>query len=69
LTVEYIYVFRSDMSPAAILGLRKKLGLSQAKFAKRIRYARITVSLWERGNLAPGPDAVKAMRNVTPAKT
>lgn len=56
------------MSPVAVRRLRRKLRLSQARFAKKIRYARITVALWETGKLKPGPDAVTAMRNVTPAK-
>jgi DNA-binding transcriptional regulator YiaG len=56
------------MSPSSIVGLRRKLGLSQAKFVKKIRYARVTVSHWECGKLKPGAAAVAAMRNVTPAK-
>lgn len=56
------------MSPSAIVGLRKKLGLSQSKFAERIRYARITVSLWEIGRLKPGPRALTRMRRVASTK-
>lgn len=56
------------MSPVAVRRLRRKLRLSQVRFAKKIGYARITVALWETGKLKPGPDAVTAMRNVTPAK-
>lgn len=50
------------MSPSHIKGVRNKLRLSQSRFAKKIRYARITLALWETGKLKPGPDAVKAIR-------
>jgi DNA-binding transcriptional regulator YiaG len=56
------------MSPRTIKRLRKKLGLSQARFAHKIGYSAITVSFWETGRMKPGPDAVVAMRNVVPAK-
>ena len=52
------------MSPSAIVGLRRKLGLSQKQLAARLKMARITVSAWERGILKPGPKAEKKLRRL-----
>ncbi len=56
------------MSPSSIVGIRKRLGLTQTAFAVRLRNARITVSLWETGKLKPGPNAVKKLKKIARAK-
>lgn len=56
------------MAPRTIKRLRKRLGLSQARFAHKIGYSAISVSFWETGRTKPEPKAITAMRNVTPAK-
>ena len=50
------------MAPRTIRSLRKKLGVTQKQFAKKIGYNKLTVSFWERGTLKPGPRAVQAMK-------
>lgn len=51
-------------SPGFITALRAALGLTQAKMAERIGVDRITISRWERGELKPGEDSIKALEKL-----
>jgi len=48
-------------SPGFITSLREALGLTQAKFGKRIGVDKMTVSRWERGTLRPSDESLAAM--------
>jgi DNA-binding transcriptional regulator YiaG len=45
-------------SPAYLAALRKALGLTQAQLGKLVGRDKLTVSRWECGTLAPGPQAL-----------
>lgn len=43
------------MDKVSIADIRKKLGLNQAQFAQLFGIHQMTISRWERGELAPTP--------------
>jgi putative transcriptional regulator len=51
--------------PAAVLKLRKKLGMSQAVFAELVGVSRILVQSWERGVREPSPLACRLLDTIT----
>jgi DNA-binding transcriptional regulator YiaG len=51
-------------SPGAIVALREALGLTQKGLGERIGVDKLTVSRWERGEVKPGPDSIKAPRRL-----
>jgi DNA-binding transcriptional regulator YiaG len=51
-------------TPGAIVTLREALGLTQKALGERIGVDKLTVSRWERGQVKPGPDSVKALRKL-----
>lgn len=51
-------------TPGAIISLREALGLTQKAFGERIGVDKITVSRWERGQVRPGGESVKALRKL-----
>jgi DNA-binding transcriptional regulator YiaG len=51
-------------TPGAIISLREALGLTQKAFGERIGVDKITVSRWERGQVRPGPESIKALRKL-----
>jgi DNA-binding XRE family transcriptional regulator len=51
-------------TPGAIISLREALGLTQKAMGERIGVDKITISRWERGQVKPGPDSIKALRKL-----
>lgn len=57
----------SEWTPSRIKQLRKKLGLSQAEFAKRMGVRQATVSDWETGKQTTSPMARRLLDRITGA--
>jgi DNA-binding transcriptional regulator YiaG len=53
------------MTPTALRQLRRRLGLSQAKFAALVGVASNTVARWERGELGMKPTTARLIQLVT----
>ena len=50
------------MNPECIIKLRKRLGMTQAKFAATIGVSFATVNRWERGHFSPSPLAMDVLK-------
>ena len=57
------------MTPSEIKDLRNRSGLSQEQFASRLRVSVSTVSKWERGEVAPGPDGQAMLKYLSHDRT
>lgn len=53
-----------EFQPARIIGLRKKLGISQAVFANALNVSPETVRAWEQGKNTPGGPALRLLEIV-----
>ena len=53
------------MTPTALRQLRRRLGLSQARFAALVGVASNTVARWERGELGMKPTTARLIQLVT----
>jgi putative transcriptional regulator len=53
------------MDKEAIRELRRKLGLSQEAFARRIGVSVLTVRRWEKGSSKPSPLAMARIEEIT----
>jgi DNA-binding transcriptional regulator YiaG len=53
------------MTPIALRQLRRRLGLSQAKFSALVGVASNTVARWERGELGMKPTTARLIELVT----
>jgi putative transcriptional regulator len=62
LSVSIRYVYSVLMTPKQLHRLRKRLGLSQSKFATEVGVTANTVARWERGELGMSPTAVRLLQ-------
>ena len=54
-----------EYPPAAVVKLRKKLGMSQALFADLVGVSRVLVQSWERGVREPSPMACRLLDTIS----
>jgi transcriptional regulator with XRE-family HTH domain len=55
---------QEQIDPELLLNLRKRVRLTQPKFAERLMVHWTTVSRWERGVSRPSPIHLRQMRNL-----
>ena len=64
-TVRVLQIPRpGEYSPAAVVKLRKKMGMSQALFADLVGVSRVLVQSWERGVRDPSPMACRLLDTI-----
>ena len=51
-------------SPGWVKALRAALGMTQRELGATLNVGGLTVSRWERGQVRPGPAAVRALRDL-----
>ena len=55
-------VFDASSTRGHLVALRQALGMTQQQFGAALKVDKLTVSRWERGQVRPGPDAIKRIR-------
>ena len=64
LTAHIRYVYSEPMTPPDLRRLRRRLGVSQARFAALVGVTSNTVARWERGELGMRPTTDRLIRLV-----